>query len=229
MTRLIYSRLCLYILFVVIFLCNPKLTLADSIIEKENISLKWAFGALVGPENNRKLIRIVEDTTLKTGDQLKMMINKKSECFVYLVYHGSNGDIMSLFPFNSKQLNNNINKIYYIPKGNAWFTLDENTGNETFHLIASEKRLQNLECLINKYQVSTKEEKSNIGLQIIKEIKSVKRMHKNFTAKVERPIPIAGSIRSSEDQHPNFYDILPLAVEITATTFYGRTFTIEHK
>jgi hypothetical protein len=136
---------------------------------------------------------------------------------------------MWLFPNNPNLLENNMDKRYYIPQGDSWFALDAHPGKETFYLIASKNRLNNLENLIHKYLVSGIEEKSNIAPHIIQEIKGVKRMHKTFTAKAERPIQIGGSVRGLKDQPPTLYDITPLAVEITATNFYSRTFTIEHK
>ena len=42
-----------------------------------NICFSWAFGALVGDGDSRKLVKIDRDTELKTGDQLKMLIKLK--------------------------------------------------------------------------------------------------------------------------------------------------------
>ena len=78
---------------------------------------------------------------------------------------------------------------------------------ETFYLIASKNRLNNLENLINKYQVSGIEEKSNIASQIVQEIKDVKRKHKKFTAKAERPNSNWRKHQGIKDQPSTGYDI----------------------
>ena len=225
MKKLIYKKLYFIILLIVFISFNSSFIYS----ENNNIIFNWSFGALTGSNNNQKMININKDIILKTGDQLKMMINNKSECFLYILYNGSNGEFMSLYPLKQKESDNLINEKYYIPAGNLWFSLDEHSGRETFYLIASKNRLDNLEILIKRYQGSGFEEKSNIASQIVEEIKNVKRIHKKFTVKAERPIRIGGSIRGSKDQAPSGYDISDFEVEITATDFYSRTFTIEHK
>jgi hypothetical protein len=119
-----YTNISIIFLGVLLLCCNQTVTLADSNITDEDIRVGWAFGALVGSSQDRKLIPITQDTTLHTGDQIKIMVHKKSECFVYLIHQGSNGEIASLF-------SNSINKedkAIYIPQGDAWFTLDQHTG-----------------------------------------------------------------------------------------------------
>ena len=76
-----------------VFCSSQMAAAAESSDEKENVRIHWAFGALTGPKNNRELISINKDTPLKTGDQFKMMVELKSMCFVYLIYHGSNSEI----------------------------------------------------------------------------------------------------------------------------------------
>lgn len=197
--------------------------------ENKNIVFNWSFVSLIVENNNKKIINVNKDMILKTGDQLKIMINNKSECFVYILYHGSNGEFMSLYPLKQNESHSNTDGEYYMPAGNLWFSLDEHSGRETFYLIAAKSRLDNLEILIDKYKGAGFEEKANIASQIVEEIKNVKRMHKKFTANAERPIQIGGSIRGSKDQPQSGYDISDFEVEITATDFYSRTFTIEHK
>ena len=115
---------------------------AESADKKENVKIHWAFGALTGAGSKRELVRIERDTALKTGDQLKMMVELKSMCFVYLIYHGSNNEIQLLFPNTLKQFNADyrIAQQYYIPRRDLWFALDERTGLETFYLLVSKTR-----------------------------------------------------------------------------------------
>ncbi|HEY6952655.1 MAG TPA: hypothetical protein VI758_09615, partial [Bacteroidota bacterium] len=50
----------------------------------ENVLFKWSFGAIVGKE--KKFVAITKDTVLKTGDEMKMYVEMKKDCFVYLIY-----------------------------------------------------------------------------------------------------------------------------------------------
>ncbi|MFC1825936.1 DUF4384 domain-containing protein, partial [Thermodesulfobacteriota bacterium] len=217
------------------FICpqNPNVVFADQQEKtaKGNISFHWAFGALVGKESNRKLTSITRDTSLKTGDQFKMMVELKKNCFVYLIYHSGQGEIQLLFPNRIKQFSDDYKTFekYYIPQGDLWFALDENVGHEAFYLLASAKRLTSLEALLNDYEFADSEGKPELTAKILTEIREIKRQHKTLTAAAERPVSIGGTVRGIKDEQVLSHDVASLAIEISATDFYSRTFTIEHK
>lgn len=229
LTVLIFGVLCLW--FVQTDKFDPKHAAAQENVKKENMRFHWAFGAVTGPENNQKLIRITKDTSLKTGDRFKMMVKMKSKCFVYLIYHGSNDEVQMLFPYDLRRLNKNytLAEKYYIPQGDLWFALDEQTGVEKFYLLVSKNRLSDLEDLLTQYESSGSEKKADMVPEIVKQIKRVKRKYKTFTAPAERPVQIGGTVRGIKDKPASLHDVATLAVEISATDFYSRTFTIEHK
>lgn len=218
------------------FICpeNPETVIAAQQVqsEKENVCFRWAFGAVVGKENDRKLIEITRDTTLKTGDQFKMLVELEKKCFVYLIYHGGQGEMQMLFPNGLKQFTNNyrIMEKYYIPQADLWFALDENVGRETFYLLASAERLTGLEALLIDHESADSAGKPELVTRILTEIREMKRKHKKFAAVAERPVTIGGSVRGiSKNPKVPAYDISKIAVEIRATDFFSRTFTIEHE
>jgi hypothetical protein len=221
----VFSRLTLILCGFIVVFGIQKPIFADSRKNDEDIRVGWAFGALVGSGQDRKLIPITQDTTLHTGDQIKMMIQKKSECFVYLIHQGPNGEIATLLSNSA----NDGDKVIYIPQGDAWFTLDQHTGAEKFYLMATKKRLDDLEKLLAEYQMAPMAEKSDLASQIRLEIKRAKIVAEQFAAKVERPIQIGGSIRGSKDSLLIGNDISQLETEITATAFYSWTITIDHQ
>ena len=120
--------------------------------EDANVSFRWAFGALVGPQQDRTVKTITGDTSLKSGDQLKFCVELQKRCFVYLIYHSGQGDLEMLFPYTLEQLTTNYEALrnYCIPRGDAWFELDEKGGFETFYLLASATRLNDLEQFFQK-------------------------------------------------------------------------------
>ncbi len=69
------------ILLVAILVCLPagKAGAAD----QETIKFRWAFGALTQSGTDPKLEVVGSNTVLKTGDQLKMMVELQNECYVY--------------------------------------------------------------------------------------------------------------------------------------------------
>ena len=228
------ALICLFISFGLITPENPETVIAAQQVQsqKENVCFRWAFGAVVGKENDRKLVKITRDTTLKTGDQFKMLVELEEKCFVYLIYHGGQGEMQMLFPNDFKQFSTNyrVMEKYYIPQADLWFALDENVGRETFYLLASAKRLTNLEALLTDHNSASPGDKSRLVTEILSEIRATKRKHKKFTAVAERPVTIGGTVRGmSNTPKAPAYDISKIAVEICATDFYSRTFTIEHE
>ena len=60
--------------------------------EADNVNFLWAFEALIAEGKVTKQVPIREDMTLKTGDQLKMFVELRKPCFVYVVHHGAQGE-----------------------------------------------------------------------------------------------------------------------------------------
>lgn len=200
--------------------------------EKPNVSFEWAFATLSGAGKDITLVPIVRDTTLQTGDQLKMMVRLKTDCFVYVIHENPAGEISIRFPYDLKQFTADYKtgKNYFIPKARDWFKLDNNTGRETFYLVASGRRLLDLEALLSKYKDATDSKKPAVAKDILAEIRNVRKSFKTFTTLAERPISIGGNVRGlGKDQTGALPDVSQIATEISAHNFYGKTFTIDHK
>jgi hypothetical protein len=225
-----YPALVLAILLFLLFS-----TRGDVIAEQKGegaVSFRWAFGAMVGSTDDRRLVAITRDTVLKTGDRLKLLLQLKNRCFVYLFYRTAEDEIDLLFPYKPKLFDTGYKtgEKYYIPKGKTWFELDKNVGLETFYLLASAKRLRQLEAQYRKYDSVVGEERKKLGKQLLDEIRRIKRKHRKLATPVERPIAIGGNVRGVvKDEQFAFPDIDPIASEVSTSNFYGKTFTIDHK
>jgi len=198
----------------------------------ENVCFRWAFGALTVEGKNHVHIPITKDTTLKTGDQFKIFLELRKNCFVYLIYHSSQGSLHMLFPHNLQQFVpiNNILKKNYIPPGNQWFKLDQHVGIETFYLLASAQRLDQLDSLFGQHESAQPTQKEEPKQKILAEIKNLRWQHRNFKKHAERPVSIIGIRRSvGKVDKPENLDVADLAIEISALNFYSRTFTIDHQ
>ncbi|MBM4169918.1 MAG: DUF4384 domain-containing protein [Ignavibacteria bacterium] len=203
---------------------------AGAVQAEENIKFRWAFGAIVGKD--RKFVSVNKDTQLATGDELKMLVELKKKCYVYVVHRSPGGTIALLFPYSLKQFSTDyvLNKNYYIPMGRDWFKLDKTTGVESFHLIASADRLGELEDLLGQYAKADPEKKADLAELIIAEIRNVRKRYKTFTTLAERPISIGGNIRGVDKvEEARKPDVANVAKEISANNFYSRTFTLDHQ
>ena len=222
-------------LLLAIFLFLLFSTRGDVIAEQKGedaVSFRWAFGAMVGQKGDRRLVAITRDTVLKTGDRLKLLLQLKNRCFVYLFYRTVEDDIFLLFPYTLQQFDTDYktDKKYYIPKGGTWFELDRNVGLETFYLLASAKRLLKLETLYKEYGSVSDKKKKDLTSQLLSEIRKIKRKHRKLASPAERPIAIGGNVRGVvKDEQSAFPDIDPIASEVSTSNFYGKTFTIDHK
>lgn len=199
---------------------------------EDAVSFRWAFGAMVGSKDDRRLVAITRDTVLKTGDRLKLLLQLKNRCFVYLFYRTAEDEIYLLFPYKLKLFDTGYKtgEKYYIPEGRTWFELDKDVGLETFYLLASAKRLHQLEALYRKYDSVAGEEKKKLAKQLLAEIRMIKRKHRKFATLAERPIAIGGNVRGVvKDEKSTFPDIDAIASEVSTSNFYGKTFTIDHK
>ena len=199
--------------------------------QEANVQFQWAFGALK-KANGSKFEAVTKDTDLKTGDQIKFFLKVNDNCFVYLIYRSSQGDLSILFPHRFKLMSPEytLKGNHYIPKDDQWFELDEHTGEERFYLLASQKRLMDLEALINDYESADAAKKPPLSKSILTEIRKLRKQHLKFKTYAERPVNIIGNLRGTEKaETAGSQDISKYAVEISADTFYSRTFTIDHK
>jgi hypothetical protein len=187
--------------------------------EADNVNFLWAFEALVAEGNVTKQVPIREDMTLKTGDQLKMFVELRKPCFVYIIHHGAQGEVQLLFPYNTQQFTVDYQpaKLYEIPPADGWFRLNEQAGRETFYLVASAQRLLDLEKLLDTYAAAQPAEQPQVATNVLTELRNLIKQHRS-SVPPGRPVPIAGNMRRGVE-----------GLEISASNFYSKTFTIEHR
>jgi hypothetical protein len=195
-----------------------------------NIGFEWAFGALIG--KSKTMIPITHDTTLKSGEEIKMMVKLTKDCFVYLIHQDSKGEIELLFPYKIQQFQTDYatDKNYYIPKGRSWSAFDKNTGKELFFLIASTERLLDLEVKLGNYLSADAAKRHSMADDIVTEIRNVRKRYSTFSTIAEKPVTIGGNIRGTEKvEGARRPDVATIATQIRANNFYSKAITIDHK
>jgi hypothetical protein len=149
--------------------------------------------------------------------------------FVYLIHRSPDNTIDLLFPADLKA-SAQLTRRYDIPEGAPWFELDRNSGSETFYLLASTRRLSDLESLLDRYVKAPASGKAAITTDIVSEVRKLRTQNLDASAQAERPVMIGGNVRSLEAAPSSAMpDVSTIAVEITAKDFYARTFTIDHR
>jgi hypothetical protein len=223
---------CLGILVLLFFSSLSLISVADDEKEGMNVVFHWAFGSVRNTAQGLQFEQITADTKLSSRDKIKFFLKPVSGCFLYLIYQSSQGELAVLFPYRFKDKSGEepALKEYYIPERDEWFQLDEHTGQEKFHLLASDTRLFRLEELINQYESGDNTKKPQLSQQILAEIDTLRRKNFKPKANAERPLSIVGNIRGTKKmQAASPLDLAEHAVEISASHFFIRTYTIDHR
>jgi hypothetical protein len=200
--------------------------------ENNGLRLLWAFGAIRALSNPPRVEPVTAKMVLSSGDKLKMMIQLRQKCFVYLIHRDSQGDFAMLFPYSLKQFDTDYQtaRNYYAPKGEAWFQLDSRTGNETFYLVASDQRMLDIEYTYEKYVSSEESKKQDLAVQMLSELN---RITERYLASYEGAEMLAeneSSMRGFERATgADLADIAALARGISFDNIYSETFVIDHR
>lgn len=181
----------------------------------QDIRFRWAFGALTGPADARTLVRVTDDITLKTGDEIKMLVAPVTSCFVYVVHEDPRGVMTPLFPETPAAFpaGYKAGATFTIPGDDGWLTLDDVTGIERIYVAAAPARLPRLEAALTR----------GARTEFVAELAALRKQHAKADW-VERPVQIGGQVRGR--RRP---DVRSLATEIAARAFYSRVFVIDHR
>ena len=203
---------------------------ADSSSAKP-ISFAYSFKALVGPAEDRQMVRIVPYNTLQEGDMLKIQIRLKTKCFVYLFYQSPQNQVFMLFPYTLQAFEKDyqVGKTYEVPPGRACFTLDNSPGTEVFYLLASANRMKDLESAYAAYEAASADKKQSSADLLLSRIRKLEHKHTQLTASAERPVPIGGNVRGMGKKQTSAFSKDPHAIEVNATDVYIQSFTINHQ
>jgi hypothetical protein len=102
-------------------------------------------------------VRILDDnSSLKSGQNIGVTFKPESDCYVYIFWWDSTGNVGCLFPnpeLTAGDCSVKAGKTYWLPyssEGDRWYVLDNNPGAETIYFVASRERNKKLESLYSK-------------------------------------------------------------------------------
>lgn len=209
---------------------SVSILMASSSSDK-NTSFMWAFAAITGTQDQRKLVAMKSESVLFSGDKFKLMFKPSKQCYVYIIFNGSGGEILLLHPegLGSDHLPSEGNRAVFIPSKRDWFTLDQKTGTETLYLLASLTPLADLETLLKQYGSASPKSRDDIAQSIVSLLGEKETSNQPLTAAAEKPILIGGTIRSISERTLSEEDISKFAQEITIEDLLIRTYSIDHR
>ncbi len=99
-------------------------------------------------------MRLGDGSTVRSGQKFRIRVQPNSDCYLYVLLYDSQGRASVLFPHKKIGLPNDIRGgvSYEIPEGSKWYWFDDQPGTETFYLVASYTRLNDLDRLLVKMQ-----------------------------------------------------------------------------
>lgn len=202
---------------------------AQTASPRETTKFSLAVAAKVIKDDTPQIIPLSDNMVLQSGNCIKFYLEFEKEGFLYLFHTDPQGRLLLLFPGGSQAAKIKKHTAACIPGGNNWLELDSNTGKETFHLLVSAVRLEQLEGLYATHRM-LKEDNAirHSARSILAKIEEVRG--EKLTSRAERPLRMAGKLRGN----PGSDQSIPQAIansarEITTSGTYVKTITIDHR
>jgi len=188
------------------------------------ISFRWAF-VHHSPDSKKEIIDFAERPKVSSGDKLQIYLRPESEVYLYLFLYDTHRDLYLLFPESSDYYENMRleEEDIYIPGKYDWFEWDDSKGTERIYLLASNKRLTDLEEKTERYISSDRDGK--LKSQLYDTIVSLRKQRSNLTAPSEKPVAIAGTVKT---RGPGSW-LAGKAILVEAESFYSKTLRLKHE
>ena len=156
---------------------------------------------------------IGDRTVVASGTPLRIVLERLGTGRVYLIHRDPDDAIAVLYP-GKDQLAQQERQVKILDT-----RLDDKTGMETIHLIASKEPLEQLERAI----ADVHNGKEGAASALKAEVLALRKRHESMAAKAWRPAPIGGKMRG--DEVPGGAATL----EYTVRGALCRTYTIDHR
>ena len=124
-------------------------------------SVEFHYG-FIGEHPDNALYVVDNDAEMRSGQTFKLNFQFTTGNWFYVTYLSSTGEYALLYGSSKGAYPDN--ELSFDTLG--WLALDQNKGNETFTLIASEGRLEDLEALFEKYGKASAASKKRFAKRI---------------------------------------------------------------
>lgn len=166
---------------------------------------------------------------LEAGDRFKIHLQPSKSCYIYLYLHDAQKNLFLVFPddFEHFDQGSRITRNYELPGVNSWFYLDEAGGVELFYLIASSRRLEELERSTQRYLEGSRAQMDDLKAvavkhEVLDEIRRLIKETSYLSDASEKPVAVAGDFRGIREEHGLN------GVRIETTEIYVKTIRLQH-
>ena len=198
--------------------------------EEARVSLKWAF-LHRSADGATEIIDFKQrpGPTVTAGDGLRIYLEAGTDVYLYLYLYDAARTLHLIFPGDTGFYDSGPvagGEIHWLPGSTEWFTWDDSRGRERFTILASSKRLEELERLTRRYNDSGGDR--SLGSRLYNHIETLRKENSDWASVTEKPVAIAGTVRtrgpnSSKDDLPGE------ATLVEADGFYGKPLRLRHE
>ena len=165
-------------------------------IEGQN-ELGFLYGLLGRLHSQDDTTTVLQDTSIiHTGDEIRINVGYKKDTHFYVIFKGSEGKFDLLYPQNNQLVDSIVelpDTIYTTVL--HWTQFDDAAGYETFFLVNSILKQDNLQELFQNYDTVNDKKRKRVAKKIQNEIDRIdpgkKRELNSFGSRLEKPI-VAG-------------------------------------
>ena len=192
--------------------------------ENESMVFQWGILMKLKDGSTNALDLSQRDVSLDPGEHYQIVLRPMRHANLYLFRNDTaNGTLQMLFPADASSFSSDYEEgvRYTAPGKDSWFSGEK---DDTFEiiLVASCMPLKRLETLAKTYltllRISKDEtDVKNARMDVLDEIRALKKKHSVFASASERPVPIAGDPRGEEEE------VLLFGAHIETADFYAKT------
>ncbi|MBU0673374.1 MAG: DUF4384 domain-containing protein [Proteobacteria bacterium] len=211
-----------------LFLAGQSLSCFARGNDKVNeISFDWAF-FLKAKYGFARNLNFEGPEHVSGGDLLRIYLQLHDSCHVYLFLYDSRQDFYLVFPPNTHYYDAEFPawEASFIPSEREWFNLDDHKGTETFYLLATPERQEELEGLVDEYL--TDKDNDELKGQLI-DLISQKINNSAMTSGVTET-PLARPLILKDNQiRPNSVGDALQTIRVDAGGAYGRILELKNQ
>lgn len=196
-----------------------------------DVVFEWGFERRAGAD--WEAVEVADTLALAAGDEVRFVIRPVTAgTFVYLLVQEADGTVALLFPREVADFaaRGYEGAEYLVPSDGEAFRLTGSPASERFTLIASSERLRAFESSVTALRKAGAADLAAARQRVLDEVAALRRQHSTLAVVAERPVAIAGSVRTLETKSAGVTGDLEEATwtRIEAVGFYLRTIRIAH-
>ncbi len=224
-----YARTMLVVSIALVLVPANAFTILADEPTSDALAVRWVMAGIIKNAASSEPIIITPESTLRTGDKIKVYLKAIHKCFFYFFYHNPEGQLQLIYPETLPSAALASGTRLTVPRGDHWFELDDQTGTETFHVLISPTPLLTIETLYAEYRRQMPGNEF-AAARLIAAIERLRRQQRPLSSNAERPLSIGGTLRGDANPDAEATESLldHLAEDISTAKVFCRTYAIEH-